>query len=159
MLVQIYIDGASRGNPGPASVGVVLLDASGKTLKEHYRTIGETTNNVAEYTALVDALGLAKEIGATSVKVHSDSQLLVRQVTGIYKIKNAKLLEFVKEIHALKAELAAFEIVHVRREFNKHADRLANVALDAVKKKALTSADLIDPAEVLRSARASELLS
>lgn len=159
MRVDIYIDGASRGNPGPASVGVLIRDAKGKTLKEHFRTIGETTNNVAEYTALVDALKLAKGLGATAVKIHSDSQLLVRQVTGVYKIKNEILAGFIQEIQALKADLASFEIVHVRRELNKRADALANMALDAVKKKAPSGPRLLDPDELRRSINLRELLN
>lgn len=135
MTLNIFIDGASRGNPGPASVGVVLQDAGGKTVKEYHRYIGEETNNVAEYTALLDALKLALESGATRVKVHSDSQLLVRQVGGQYRIKNSRLFGFVMEIQRLRARLAAFELVHVPRELNKRADRLANMALDAIKKR------------------------
>lgn len=128
--LNIYIDGASRGNPGPASTGVVLQDTDGNTVKEFGRTLGVETNNVAEYSALIDALRLSKEAGATALKVHSDSQLLVRQVNGQYKIKNPRLGEFIRNIRAMVLEFESFEIVHVRREFNKRADALANEALD-----------------------------
>mgnify|MGYP001562460275 CR=1 FL=1 len=134
MRLLVYIDGASRGNPGPASVGVAFLDGSGKTVREHCRAIGTQTNNVAEYTALLDALRLARELGATELKVHSDSQLLVRQVNGVYRIKNKSLQDLALEAARLRRDLRGFEIVHVPREENTHADRLANAALDALKK-------------------------
>lgn len=135
MRLGIYIDGASRGNPGPASVGIVLQNASGKMVKEFRRYIGVETNNVAEYTALEDALKLAAKMGATSVKVHSDSQLLVRQMTGAYRIKNDRLAGFLMRINRKRGEFKNFEIVHVRREQNKRADKLANMALDEVEVK------------------------
>ena len=134
MKLNIFIDGASRGNPGPASVGVVLQDNAGKTVKEYHRYIGTETNNVAEYTALDDALKLALGLGATSVKVHTDSQLLQRQLTGVYKVKNERLWGYLVRINKKRGEFRNFEIVHVRRELNKRADKLANMALDAVKK-------------------------
>lgn len=130
MKLHLYIDGASRGNPGPSSVGVVVLDASGRTLCEHCRRIGEFTNNVAEYTALLDALTLCREMGGTELRVHSDSQLLVRQMNGSYRVKNPRLLEHFTRIRELLRYFAAVEFVHVPREQNTHADRLANQALD-----------------------------
>jgi len=131
MTLSIFIDGASRGNPGPASVGVVLKDGAGKTVKEHCRAIGVETNNVAEYTALLDALSLARDMGANRVRVHSDSQLLVRQMNGQYRVKNERLAGFLVRLRKLAAAFDSFEIAHVRREFNKRADKLANNALDA----------------------------
>ena len=146
MHLNVFIDGACRGNPGPASVGVLFKDSNDKTVKEYYRVIGETTNNVAEYTALLDALKLAGKLGATALKVHSDSLLLVKQMTGEYRVKNQRLFSYLKEIQALRKNFKTFEIVHVRREFNTRADRLANMALDAVKKSP------IDPLAELSSA-------
>lgn len=140
MNLNIFIDGASRGNPGPASTGVVLRDENGKTLREHCRAIGVETNNVAEYTALLDALELAAEMGADELIVHSDSQLLVRQLTGQYKVKNVRLAGYLVRIRKLQAGFRSFEMVHVRREFNKHADALANKALDDLKKKSVSLA-------------------
>ncbi|TBR17991.1 ribonuclease HI family protein [bacterium] len=128
--MKAFIDGASRGNPGPASTGVQLLDDSGAVLKEHGRTLGVQTNNVAEYEALLDALRLAKDLGATELLVHSDSLLLVKQVQGEYRVKNAGLALLKAKAAALIREFSVVKLVHVRRELNKDADRLANMALD-----------------------------
>ena len=130
MKLFINIDGASRGNPGPASVGVVIRDASGKTLKEHHRYLGEATNNIAEYSALADALALAKELGGTELTIRSDSQLLVRQFNGQYRVKNAALFQKLTEIQRTRASFASVTLIHVPREENKDADRQANIALD-----------------------------
>ena len=130
MKVKAFIDGASRGNPGPASTGVQLLDEAGAVLKEHGRTLGTQTNNVAEYEALLDALRLAKELGADELLVHSDSLLLVKQVAGEYKVKNAGLAVLKAKAVSLNRDFKAVKLVHVRRELNKDADRLANMALD-----------------------------
>ena len=156
MKVVIHIDGACRGNPGPASVGVSIADATGKTLKEFCRYIGETTNNVAEYTALEEALRLAASLGATRVCVRSDSQLLVRQFNGQYRVKNPRLMEHLLTIQRLRRSFESVELVHVPREENKRADRLANDALDAVKK----SPDGLPgtPLELLKSQLSRELL-
>ncbi len=132
MRLKIFVDGACRGNPGPSSTGVVIQDEHGKTVREHCRAIGVETNNVAEYTALLDALNLAGELGADAVLVHSDSQLLVRQLNGQYRVKNKRLAGYLADIRKIAANLREFEIVHVRREFNKRADALANEALDAL---------------------------
>jgi len=133
-MIKIHIDGACRGNPGPSSVGVVLADEKGAKLKEYHRYIGETTNNVAEYTAMEDALKLALELGGTRLKVHSDSQLLVRQLSGQYRVKNARLAEYLLRIKELQRSFDSVEVLHVPREQNKRADALANQALDALKK-------------------------
>ena len=133
MKLLAYIDGASRGNPGPASTGVFVQDAAGKTVREHGRRLGTQTNNVAEYTALLDALGIAKTLGATELLVRSDSLLLVKQVAGEYKVKNAGLAVLKAKAVALIRGFKAVRLEHVRREFNKDADRLANEALDGVR--------------------------
>lgn len=133
MKLLIQIDGASRGNPGPASIGVFITDAAGKPLKEHHRHIGTETNNVAEYTALQEALQLAKELGGTDLHIQSDSQLLVRQFNGQYKVKNDRLLKFLLEIQRLRRGFSKVELVHVRREQNTAADALANQALDSLR--------------------------
>jgi len=130
--LRIYIDGACRGNPGPSSIGVVILDGKGKPIKEHGRFLGEGTNNTAEFTALIEALQLALELGARNLKIHSDSQLLVRQYSGEYKVKNERLAEFLGQIRDLRNRFTAVELVHIPRELNRHADRLANEALDSV---------------------------
>ncbi|HVE14049.1 MAG TPA: ribonuclease HI family protein [Elusimicrobiota bacterium] len=132
MTLLFYIDGACRGNPGPSSVGVVVQDADGKVIKEHGRAIGVGTNNVAEYTALSDALGLAKELGGRRLKIHSDSQLLVRQFNGQYRVKNPALFDKLTRIQQMRRDFESVELVHVPREQNRLADKLANQALDAV---------------------------
>lgn len=134
MNVVVYVDGASRGNPGPSSIGVVIEDEAGGTIKEYGRAIGEQTNNVAEYTALLDALRTAEELGAKRVKVRSDSQLLVRQFNGQYRVKNERLMKYLLQIQNLRRRFESVELEHVPRELNKRADRLANEALDALKK-------------------------
>ena len=130
-MLLVNIDGASRGNPGPASVGVFIQDESGAPVAEHGRAIGATTNNAAEYQALVDALRLGRKLGATVLKIRSDSELLVRQFNGVYRVKNDRLLGFLKEAQLLRREFESVELLHVRREENREADRLANEALDS----------------------------
>lgn len=130
MKLLINIDGASRGNPGPASLGVIVRDERGATLREHYRFLGEATNNIAEYSALADALALAKELGGTELTIRSDSQLLVRQFNGQYRVKNPGLFKKLVEIQQSRNQFKSIELIHVPREENKDADRLANLALD-----------------------------
>ena len=132
--MRIYIDGACRGNPGPGSIGVRIEDEEGNTLKEHGRTLGECTNNVAEFTALSVALDLAKELGGTRLQVFSDSQLLVRQYRGVYRVKNLRLRGFLTEIFGKASGFESVKLTHVPREQNQEADRLANEALDAASK-------------------------
>ncbi|MBI5243757.1 MAG: ribonuclease HI family protein [Elusimicrobia bacterium] len=137
MTLLIHIDGAARGNPGPASLGVVIQDEAGTLLRERGRCLGERTNNAAEYEALLEALRLAFELGGTRLKIRSDSELLVRQYNGQYRVKSPKLLEFLLEAHRLARRFESVEFAHVPREQNKRADRLANQALDAEAKKAV----------------------
>ncbi len=133
--LRLYVDGACRGNPGPSSVGVYAETEDGKALKEYHRTIGVATNNVAEYSAMEDALKIAEELGGTDLTIHADSLLMVKQLNGEFKIKKPHLREFVDRILAHKAHFNSVTFVHVRREFNTRADRLANTALDLLKKK------------------------
>jgi len=125
------VDGGARGNPGPAAIGVVLRDADGAVLEELGETIGRATNNVAEYRALLRGIELAAAHGATELELVGDSELVVRQIEGRYKVKDATLRELYEEA---KRELTGFEswsIRHVRREANADADRLVNAALDS----------------------------
>ena len=124
------IDGGSRGNPGPAAWGVALLDGEGGCPEGHAGTLGRATNNVAEYQGLLHALRWALEQGAESVEVFSDSELLVRQMAGRYRVKNPGLQPLYREALGLMSRFALARITHVRREHNREADALANRALD-----------------------------
>ncbi|HEU5104294.1 MAG TPA: ribonuclease HI family protein [Solirubrobacterales bacterium] len=128
--VTANVDGGARGNPGPAAIGVVLRNGDGSVLEEVGETIGEATNNVAEYKALLRGIELAAGHGAEELELIGDSELVVRQVEGRYKVKNAGM----KELHAeVKKALQGFDswsIRHVRRAENADADRLVNEALD-----------------------------
>lgn len=124
------IDGASRGNPGPASYAAVIRDASGQIVLELAKHIGRETNNVAEYYALLAALDYAVTHGIVALRIRSDSELLVRQMQGRYKVKSADLRPLHERATKLARQLAYFQIEHVRRELNRDADALANRALD-----------------------------
>ena len=125
------IDGASRGNPGPAAYAVVLRDAEGMIVLELAKKIGRETNNVAEYYALLAALDYAVNQGISALRVRSDSELLVRQMQGRYKVKSPELKPLHERASKLARQLGYFAIEHVRRELNRDADALANVALDS----------------------------
>jgi ribonuclease HI len=125
-----YIDGGSRGNPGPAGFGVRIEDGHGALVDEWHGAIGIATNNVAEYRGLLAALIWAVEHGVQSLEIRSDSQLLVRQMLGTYRVKNAGLLPLFEEARALSARILRVRFTHVRRELNTEADRLANDAMD-----------------------------
>ncbi|MEN9557954.1 MAG: hypothetical protein RL141_323 [Candidatus Parcubacteria bacterium] len=132
LKLLIRTDGGSRGNPGPSGIGVVIEDAeTGKVLEEHAEHIGVTTNNQAEYKAVILGLTRALALGATAVTVVADSELLVRQMTGEYKVKNPGLAQRFLEMRNLETRLGfPVRYRHVRREQNTHADRLANAAMD-----------------------------
>ena len=124
------IDGASRGNPGPASYAVVLRDPSGKIVLELAKNIGRETNNVAEYYALLAALDYATSHDIRGLRIRSDSELLVRQMQGRYKVKSPDLKPLHERAAKLARQIQYFVIEHVRRELNSDADALANIALD-----------------------------
>jgi ribonuclease HI len=130
MRLVLYVDGASRGNPGAASIGASLQKPNGDEVDSISEAIGITTNNEAEYRALVAGLTRAIEMGCTEIEVRADSQLIVRQVLGQYKVKHPNLKEFWREAQALKGRFKRFAIHHVPREENTRADELANQALD-----------------------------
>ncbi|MFO0796449.1 MAG: ribonuclease HI family protein [Gemmataceae bacterium] len=135
MDATIHIDGGARGNPGPAAYAVVL-ERPGQPVVEESGTLGTATNNVAEYTALVSALHLAAELGLKSLDIYSDSELLVKQMAGEYRVKHPDLQPLHKEASELRKGFAQVRITHVRREQNKRADALYNEALDGKKKGA-----------------------
>ncbi|MGI6295845.1 MAG: ribonuclease HI family protein [Armatimonadota bacterium] len=127
--LTIYSDGASKGNPGDAGVGVVISNADGVIVREIAEYIGKTTNNVAEYTALIHGLVAAHDLGATHVDICADSELLVRQLTGVYKVKSPNLQPLFEQLVALLRSFEKATITHVVREYNKRADELANKAV------------------------------
>jgi ribonuclease HI len=129
-LVTVSIDGGARGNPGPAGYGAIFKDAAGKKIAELSRYLGIQTNNYAEYSGLIAALEFAVSHDYKALKVFSDSELLVRQITGVYKVRSPELRELYDKARALIRKLESFRIEHVRREFNREADRLANQAMD-----------------------------
>jgi len=128
---RLYTDGGARGNPGPAAFGYVLEDADGEVLAQHGEAIGVATNNVAEYSALVAGLRRAIELGVEPLEVVSDSELLVKQMRGEYRVKNDALRWLSVEASRLARELGTVEYTHVKRAHNELADRLVNEALDA----------------------------
>jgi len=138
--IKIFIDGGARGNPGPGASGVVIKDIRGVVIKKYSQFLGEVTNNVAEYSALILALKKIKLIfGKNKIKqleleVFSDSQLLVEQLNGKYKILNPAIQKLFLEAWNLKVEFPVFKIKHIPREENKEADYLVNQALDSQQK-------------------------
>ncbi len=131
MKARLSTDGGARGNPGPAAFGYVLEDDEGKVLVAHGEAIGRATNNVAEYRGLVAGLAKALELGVDEVEVVSDSELLVKQMSGEYRVKNEALQELSSEAARLGRRLGSVTYRAVRREHNELADRLVNEALDA----------------------------
>jgi ribonuclease HI len=127
----IHTDGAARGNPGPAGAGAVLRDAeTGTVLAEVAQPLGRATNNVAEWTAVRLALEEAERLGASHVDLRMDSQLVARQISGIYRVKHADLKPIHAAVMALLRRFSGYTVGHVPRELNKDADRLSNVAID-----------------------------
>lgn len=127
---RLFVDGAARGNPGPAGAGGVLFDEAGERIGEVCEYLGTATNNVAEYRALVFGLQEALRLERDEIDVCSDSELVVRQITGQYRIKNKPLIELAVEVQALRKKFRKFTIRHVPREENRDADRMANMAID-----------------------------
>ena len=131
--MTLFVDGASRGNPGPSGIGVVLYDGGRRVVRSFGKYIGETTNNVAEYTALLVGLQEALQHPIGSLRVHTDSQLLARQLQGRYRVKQPHLKILWDQIRDLIPSLNSFTVHHVPREKNREADRLANQAINEMK--------------------------
>jgi ribonuclease HI len=131
LRARLFTDGGARGNPGPAAAAYVLETDDGTVLAAHGEAIGVATNNVAEYRALVAGLAAARDLGVGDLEVVSDSELLVKQMRGEYKVKNAALRELSIEAAVLAREIGDVRYTAVRREHNELADRLVNQALDA----------------------------
>lgn len=130
MKARLSTDGGARGNPGPAAYGYVLESDDGTVLDARGEAIGVATNNVAEYRALIAGLAKAGELGVAELEVVSDSELLVKQMTGVYRVKNAALQELSLEAARLARRIGRVRYTAVRREHNELADRLVNEALD-----------------------------
>lgn len=129
--IRVNVDGGARGNPGPAAIAAVVTDDQGQVLRAESETIGTATNNVAEYRALILGIELAAELGADEVELIGDSELIVRQIEGRYKVKDAGLKPLHAEAKEALAKLPSWSIRHVKRAHNAEADRLVNEALDA----------------------------
>lgn len=130
MEAIIYTDGGSRGNPGEAGIGIVIEDMEGNIIKELSQYIGIQTNNVAEYKALSRALEIALDMGIAKVKCRLDSELVTKQIKGEYKVKNERMIPMYNMVMPLVHKFDEFHIEHIRREYNKKADALANKAMD-----------------------------
>lgn len=156
-----FIDGGARGNPGPAGYGVHIQDAAGKTVAELSAYLGHQTNNFAEYSGLLAALDYAMKHQHPALKVVSDSELLVKQIRGDYKVKSPDLKVLYDQARPMIRKLASFEIRHVPRARNKDADRLANAAMDKGMGRASAPDSAGKPAEFTGIVRggAIELLS
>ena len=134
-MITAYIDGGSRGNPGPAGYGVQIVDDEGGVIAELHGSLSHTTNNVAEYNGLLAALSWAVDHGHRSLHIRSDSELLVKQLRGEYRVKNPGLQSLYEDARQLAARIGRVPFEHVRREKNKEADRLANLAMDEAQQK------------------------
>jgi ribonuclease HI len=131
LKLVVNVDGGARGNPGPAAIAAVVQDGGGEVLEERRETIGRATNNVAEYRALLLGIERAAALGAEEVELVGDSELVVKQVKGEYRVKDAGLRELHGEVRHALERFDSWSIRHVRRELNAEADRLVNEALDA----------------------------
>lgn len=127
---SLYCDGASRGNPGQAGAGAVLVDASGEIKGQYGEYLGQATNNVAEYRALILGMKMARNLGVKKIQVFADSELLVRQLKGQYRVRAPHLLPLYDAARRASQDFESFAISHVPREMNSLADRLANAAID-----------------------------
>lgn len=127
--VVIFTDGASRGNPGPAAIGAIIKDEQGNSITSISKAIGRTTNNQAEYRALIAALEEAKRLGVDQVDICSDSEWLVRQINGRYRVKAASIKPLYQRVRQLQSQFKGFTITHIPRSENAEADGLANMAL------------------------------
>ena len=130
MRVLIHTDGAARGNPGPAGAGAILRDTDGRVVAEIAQGLGHATNNVAEWTAVRLALEEARRLGASHVDLRTDSELVARQITGIYRVKHPALKPIHAEVMTLLGSFDGYTVGHVPRALNMDADRLSNVAID-----------------------------
>ena len=137
MKLKMYTDGGSRGNPGPSAIGILICSEQGDILLEHSDTLGEATNNVAEYRALIEGLKRAKELGATELECFLDSELVVKQLKGQYRLKDYKMQKLFDEVQKFTHGFQKISFTHQRREEDgmRRADQLVNFALDEATRK------------------------
>ena len=126
----LYTDGGARGNPGPAGIGVVILDSAKKKIKDISKYIGEATNNVAEYSALIQGLEEALSLEADDVVIHMDSELIAKQLNGDYRVKDENMKQLFEKALGILKKFKSFEIKHIERSKNKEADKLVNKAIN-----------------------------
>lgn len=131
MKLTIFADGGSRGNPGPAAAGAVVTDESGTVVREFGTFLGVTTNNVAEWTGLISGLEAALELGADQIVIRLDSELVIKQITGVYRVKHPNMIPLHAKAKALLKKFAQVDIKHVPRRQNAAADAVVNAVLDA----------------------------
>lgn len=131
MKATLFADGGSRGNPGPAASGAVIFDESGAVLREVGTYLGVATNNVAEWTGLITGLEAALELGVEEIAVRLDSELVVKQISGVYRVKNEGLIPLHAKAKVLLRKFEAVDVQHVRRKLNAAADAVVNQVLDA----------------------------
>ena len=130
-MITAYFDGGARSNPGPAGYGVYIVDDQGAVLAELHGSLGISTNNIAEYNGLIAALQWAVDHGVTAITIKGDSLLIIEQMRGNYKVKNEGLKPLHMQARMLVMQIGNVKFEHVRREFNKDADRLSNVGMDS----------------------------
>ena len=133
--LHIHIDGAARGNPGPAGIGVVITDTNSLVVKNVKKFIGHATNNVAEYTALITGMEEARSLGAKELIINTDSELVAKQLGGEYKVKNAVLKDLYAKVKTILRDFEQVEVNNIPREDNGSADKLANKAIDGAGRK------------------------
>lgn len=131
-FARVFIDGGARGNPGPSAIGIVMEGKGDKVVWTHCERIGTATNNTAEYTALIMSLAKAVKLGVHEIDVFSDAELIVKQMKGEYRVKNADLKPLWQQAQSLSRQFSRFRIQHIRREQNRVADALVNQALDEI---------------------------
>ena len=139
-ILKLYVDGASRGNPGEAGAGFYLMDEDGNGILKGMRFLGRMTNNAAEYQALILGLRETLGIGGTSIEIFTDSELVAKQIKGIYNVRNRQLRRLYRETVELLNKFHRYEMISIRREENRKADRLANEAIDSEKAEGLKQA-------------------
>lgn len=155
MKLILHIDGASRGNPGPAAIGVIVTDENGTVLAEIGEYIGETTNNVAEYKALLRGLKEADRLGAQEISVYSDSELLVKQMEGAYRVRHPGLVTLHNQARNMIRVFAQVTLTHVPREQTTSADKLANEVLDLRKQETAATTKATDKGAEIRVVKMS----